>query len=169
MKIFGFCGWSGSGKTDLVCRLISEFKKKKLIVSSIKHTHHNVEIDKEGKDSYKHRKAGAKEVIFGGGKNWVLIHNGENDKRMKLSDLTKRFTKETDIIIVEGFKNSSLPKIEVYNSEIKQDLLFGEKKNIVAVVYDKLDHNISSLNLPKFHFDDTHNICKFILGFLGIK
>ena len=115
MKIVGFCGWSGSGKTDLICRVIKYLSSKKLFISTIKHTHHNIEIDRKGKDSYSHRKSGAREVLVGGGNNWSLIHTGDQSEKISLYDLTEKFSIETDIILVEGFKNEPIDKIEVYN------------------------------------------------------
>ena len=82
-KVFGLCGWSGSGKTDLICRLIEFYTKRNIVVSTIKHTHHKIKIDKEGKDSYKHRIYGAHEVIVGGLGNFALIHSGLKKKEFQ--------------------------------------------------------------------------------------
>ena len=90
MKIIGFYGWSGSGKTELNCRLIKYFKTKKLLISTIKHTHHNISIVKKGKDSYSHREAGASEVLVGGDNNWSLIHNGKENEKFDLNQLIKK-------------------------------------------------------------------------------
>ena len=110
-KIFGICGWSGSGKTDLICRLINYFVQKKLIVSTIKHTHHHFKIDKNDKDSFKHRLNGAHEVIIGGGNNFALIHTGIRKIDYGLSDLKKRFSKSNDLILVEGFKKKKFQRL----------------------------------------------------------
>ena len=163
MKIVGFCGWSGSGKTDLICRVIKYLSSKKLFISTIKHTHHNIEIDRKGKDSYSHRKSGAREVLVGGGNNWSLIHTGDQSEKNSLYDLTEKFSIETDIILVEGFKNEPIDKIEVYNSNLEKGLISKEDKNILAVVYDKVDQNIIESKLPKFNFKDTVEISNFIL------
>ena len=92
--IFGICGWSGSGKTDLICRLIKYFTKQKLIVSTIKHTHHNFEIDKKGKDSFKHRENGAYEVLIGGSSNFALIHSGIKSTEYNIHNLKKSYQKK---------------------------------------------------------------------------
>tara|TARA_A100001015_G_scaffold299090_1_gene382706 strand:- start:908 stop:1426 length:519 start_codon:yes stop_codon:yes gene_type:complete len=166
MKVIGFCGWSGSGKTDLICRVIKYLSSQKLIISTIKHTHHNIEIDKKGKDSYSHRKSGAREVLVGGNNNWSLIHTGDVSEKFSLHDLTKKFSDNTDILIVEGFKNESIDKIEVYNSKLKKNLISKNDKNILALVYDKIDQNIIESRLPKFNFKDTNKIANFILDYI---
>ena len=168
MKVFGIYGWSGSGKTDLICRLIKFFTKKKIKISSIKHTHHNISIDKKGKDSFHHRESGSKEVIVGGKQNWALIHNGEEDEDNTLDDLLKKFSCEVDLVLVEGFKESKIPKIEVYNSSLKQIPICLNDDKTVAIIYDMIDKKIINSKLPKFDFEDTDKIAKFILNYLEI-
>ena len=87
-KIFGIVGWSGSGKTDLICRLIEAFRKKNVSVGSIKHTHHNFEIDKEGKDSFKHIASGSEEVILYNEKKYAMVSNflKENPPKLEMVD-----------------------------------------------------------------------------------
>ncbi len=168
-KIFGICGWSGSGKTDLVCRLINYYVKKKLIVSTIKHTHHNFQIDKNDKDSFKHRLNGAHEVIIGGGNNFALIHTGIRKIDYGLSNLKKKLSKSNDLILVEGFKKKNIPKVEVFNSNLKKDMLWPDNKNIKALVYDRYHANLENCKLPKFKFEETKRIANFIANFLKIS
>ena len=163
VKIIGFCGWSGSGKTDLICRIIKYLSSQELFISTIKHTHHNIEIDKKGKDSYSHRKSGAREVLVGGDSNWSLIHTGYPNEKVSLNDLTKKFSIDTDLILVEGFKNESIDKIEVYYSKLGRGLISKKDKNVIAIVYDKIDQDIIESKLPKFNFKDTVKISNFIL------
>ena len=168
MKIFGIYGWSGSGKTDVICRLIKFLTKKQIKISSIKHTHHNISIDKKGKDSFQHRESGAREVIVGGKQNWALIHNGKEGENNTLNDLLERFSCKVDLVLVEGFKESTIPKIEVYNSSLKQTLISLDDDETLAIIYDKIDKNIINSKLPKFDFNDTEKIAKFILNYLEI-
>ena len=168
MKIFGIYGWSGSGKTDVICRLIKFLTRKEIKISSIKHTHHNISVDKRGKDSFQHRESGAKEVIVGGKQNWALIHNGEKDENNTLDDLLEKFSSEVDLVLVEGFKESKIPKIEVYNSNLKKIPISLSDDKTLAIVYDKMDKKIINSKLPKFDFNDTEIIAKFILNYLEI-
>tara|TARA_B100001057_G_scaffold342562_1_gene343484 strand:- start:288 stop:806 length:519 start_codon:yes stop_codon:yes gene_type:complete len=168
MKIFGIYGWSGSGKTDVICRLINFLTRKEIKISSIKHTHHNISVDKRGKDSFQHRESGAKEVIVGGKQNWALIHNGEKDENNTLDDLLEKFSSEVDLVLVEGFKKSKIPKIEVYNSNLKKIPISLSDENTLAIIYDKIDKKIVNSTLPKFNFNDTERIAKFILNYLKI-
>ena len=167
--IFGICGWSGSGKTDLICRLIKYFTKQKLIVSTIKHTHHNFEIDKKGKDSFKHRENGAYEVLIGGSSNFALIHSGIKSTEYNIHNLKKKLSKENDLILVEGFKKSDLPKIEVYYSCLNKEVLWENNKSIKALVYDIDDNIVQRCSLPKYKFEETKKIANFISKFLKLK
>ena len=169
MKIIGLYGWSGSGKTHLTCRLIKYFVKKKIIVSTFKHTHHSVEIDKKGKDSYLHRHSGAREVMLGGENNWALIHKGKNNKKFEFDDLKKKFSKENDLLIVEGYKKLDIPKIELYNSKIKKPLISDKSSKAIAIVYDIVDGNIMNSDLPIFNFKNTKDIGEFILKYLKLN
>ena len=102
-NIFGIIGWSGSGKTDLICRLINYYSKNKIIVSSIKHSHHNFQVDKEGKDSFKHLKSGSKEVIIFSDYKYAIISRKEKEK-IKFEDILEKITKNVDILLIEGMK-----------------------------------------------------------------
>ncbi len=167
MKIIGLYGWSGCGKTDLICRLVKYFSNF-YVVATLKHTHHNVKIDKKNKDSYKHRVSGAHEVLIWGENNWSLIHNGKKKENVQFSELCKKFSKDTDLLFVEGFKNGKFPKIEIYNSNLKKKLINHDNSLTVAVVYDKVDDNISKLDLPLFAFTETEKISEFIINYLEL-
>ena len=117
MKIFGFAGWSGSGKTSLIVYLIPVLINKGYSVSTIKHAHHKFDIDKPGKDSFEHRHAGASEVMISSEKRWALMHENRNDIEPDPKILLDKM-KPVDIILIEGFKNHSHPKIEVHRSKL---------------------------------------------------
>ena len=112
-KIFGIIGWSGSGKTDIVCRVIKYLKKKNVCVSSIKHTHHDFQVDKPGKDSFEQLSAGSNEVLIYSEKKWALVSSLQT-KKIKLEEIITKFSKQTELIILEGLKFSKIPKIEKF-------------------------------------------------------
>ena len=166
-KVFGIVGWSGSGKTDLTTRIISYFSKQKIIVSSIKHTHHNFVIDKEGKDSQKHLQSGADEVILYNEKKWALISRHQKEST-SIYKILKKFEKKDQLILIEGLKNSKFPKIEVVRSSIKKPHIFKNDTNIKAIVIDEEISEIKHSKLPIFKFSETEKIGNFILEYFKI-
>ena len=162
-KVFGLCGWSGSGKTDLICRLLNYYSSKKLIVSTIKHTHHDFNIDKKGKDTFLHKKAGAYEVLINGEYNWAHMHYGREDEEIRLIDLIEKISENTDLILVEGFKYSKINKIEIYNSTLNKPLLFKTDSCIKGIVVDSFNVGMRNQKLKAFNFSETEKIAKFIL------
>lgn len=164
MKILGVVGWKNSGKTTLLEKLISHLTNEGYQVSSLKHAHHTFDIDLEGKDSYRHRKAGSKEVLISSNNRWALIH--ENDgKELNLRELLKKM-KKVDLIFVEGFKNADItyPKIEISRKVNNKEYIFENDKNIVAIVSEKKP---LLCDLPFFHIDDVEGISKFILKIIN--
>ena len=166
-KVFSFVGWSGCGKTELICRIIEEMTKQNIFVSSLKHSHHNFKIDKEGKDSFKHVKAGTNETIIFNELKWALISK-KQDKEVPVKEILRKFSKKTEIILIEGLKNSNFPKIEVIRTSQKKPFLFEKYKNVRALVVDENDLVITK-NLPIYNFQDTQRICKFILNYLNYE
>ncbi|MEC8265435.1 MAG: molybdopterin-guanine dinucleotide biosynthesis protein B [Pseudomonadota bacterium] len=160
-KIFGIVGWSGSGKTDLICRLIKALKKKKILVGSVKHTHHNFSVDKEGKDSFKHILSGSEEVILYNEKKYAVISNHLTEK-INFNDVLKKFSKNIDLILVEGLKNLEIKKLEVFRSSLNKELLCLHDKDIKAIVCDKPNQEIINTGLPYFEFNETKQILSFI-------
>ena len=110
MKVFGFAGFSGSGKTTLLEKVIPLLVARGLNVSLIKHAHHNVDIDKPGKDSYRHREAGCSEVMLVSSTRWALMHELRNEPEPSLEEQLARFS-PCDLILVEGYKENAIPKI----------------------------------------------------------
>src|SRR5258706_9429006 len=113
MKIFGFAGWSGSGKTTLIEQLIPRLVKRGLKVSMIKHAHHSFDVDKPGKDSYRHREAGCSEVMVVSDRRWVLMHELRGEAEPSLEEQIERVS-PCDLLLVEGHKRHPLPKLEVW-------------------------------------------------------
>jgi molybdopterin-guanine dinucleotide biosynthesis protein B len=135
MRVIGFAGWSGSGKTTLIVKLIPALIGRGLSVSTLKHAHHSLEIDRPGKDSYLHREAGAREVLVASARRWALMHELRDEDEPHLADLLPRLS-DVDLVIVEGFKSEAHAKIEVHREAIGKPLLFPEDRNIVAIVSD---------------------------------
>ena len=160
MKICGVVGWKNSGKTTLLEKLILYLTTEGYKVSSLKHAHHSFDIDFEGKDSYRHRKAGSKEVLISSNSRWALIHEIDG-KELSLKELLKKMEK-VDLVFVEGFKNSdiSFPKIEICRQVNNKEYIYKNDKNIIALVSETKP---SDCDIPFFHINDVEEICKFIL------
>ena len=135
MQVFGFAGWSGSGKTTLVERLIPQFRAKGLVVSLIKHAHHEFDIDQAGKDSHRHRQAGCQEVLVTSAVRWALMHELRGASELSLDDALAELS-PCDLVLVEGFKNAAIPKLEVYRASVGKSMLHPGDRNIVAVASD---------------------------------
>jgi molybdopterin-guanine dinucleotide biosynthesis protein B len=168
MKIFGLAGWSGSGKTTLIVKLMPELVGRGFEVSTMKHAHHNFDIDEPGKDSYEHRVAGAKEVMISAANRWALMHELRGEEKPSVEELIGRMT-PVDLLLVEGFKSHSHPKIEVHRPSVGKPLLQKDDKEIVAVASDE---EIAGLPVPVLDINDSGTIADFIvktcaLGELG--
>ena len=135
MKVFGFAGYSGSGKTTLIEQLIPRFVLRGLRVSLIKHAHHLFDIDKPGKDSYRHREAGASEVLITSDQRWVLMHELRGEPEPSLHEQLVRFS-PCDLVLVEGYKHAAIPKLEVHRPGLGKPMLHPDDANIVAVATD---------------------------------
>ena len=158
MKTFGFAGWSGSGKTTLIEKLIPLFVKRGLRVSLIKHAHHTFDVDHPGKDSYRHRQAGAAEVLVTSSRRWVLMHELGGGAEPPFEEQIKHFS-PCDLLIVEGFKYALIPKIEVWRAETGEGLLHPNDPHIVAVASDaKVD-----TKLPLLDLNDAAAVASFVV------
>ena len=135
-KVLGIVGWSGSGKTTLITKLIPELKRRGLKVATLKHAHHNFDVDKPGKDSYEHRKAGASEVIVSSALRWAHMHEVGDGKEATLGELLQRLS-PCDLVLVEGFKTDRHPKLEVFRMETQKTPLYPTDDRIVAVASDR--------------------------------
>jgi len=164
MKVFGFAGFSGSGKTTLIEELIPRFVVEGFRVSLIKHAHHEFDIDRPGKDSYRHREAGATEVLLASGKRWVLMHELRSETEPELPQLIARFA-PCDLVLVEGFKRQPIPKLEIHRAAAGKPLLYPEDGHIVAVATDEPLETA----LPQFDLNDPDPIAEFILMHLGLR
>ena len=157
MKIIGIVGWKNSGKTYFVSNIIKKLKLKNYRVASIKHAHHEFDIDHKNTDSYIHREAGSSQVIVSSSKRWVKITELNNSKEQTLSDLINQLS-DTDIVVVEGFKNEAHPKIEIITNG-NNKYLFNQISNIKAIISEvQID-----TNLKQFKENEIDNIVNFIL------
>ena len=135
MKVIGLAGWSGAGKTTLLARLIPYFNAEGLRVSVIKHAHHDFDVDIPGKDSWMHRQAGASEVAIVSSRRWAIVHELGDEPEPALADVLAKLS-PVDLVIVEGFKRHSHPKLEVYRATLGKPLLHPDDDCIVAVATD---------------------------------
>ena len=135
MKVFGFAGWSGSGKTTLVERLLPEFTARGLRVSVIKHAHHGFDLDKPGKDSWRHREAGATQVLMLSSDRWVLMHELRGAPEPTL-DEQLLLLEPCDLVLIEGYKAAAVPKLEIHRPSHGKPPLWPESPHVVAVASD---------------------------------
>ena len=164
MRFFGLVGWSGSGKTTLMRQLVPELTGRGYKVSTMKHTHHNFDIDKPGKDSFMHREAGAHEVMITGSKRWAILHENRSAPEPDIDTLLKRLEK-VDLVLIEGFKDHGHSKMEVHRPSVGKPLLAMDDDSIVAVTCDE------SLELDGqtlIHLNDVSGIADFIVEFCGL-
>ncbi len=163
MKTFGFAGFSGSGKTTLVEQLIPRFVKRNLKVSLIKHAHHTFDVDQPGKDSYRHRHAGATEILVTSSRRWVLMHELRGEAEPAFEEQVRHLS-PCDLLLVEGFKYAPIPKLEVWREETGEALLHPNDPHIVAVASDRKVET----RLPLLDLNDIDAIAAFILGHLRL-
>lgn len=159
--MIGITGWSGSGKTTLLTAMTRELVARGLTVSTVKHAHHGFDIDKPGKDSYRHREAGAREVLVSSGLRWALMHELDGPEP-SLPELLRQLS-PVDIVLVEGFKTNPHPKIEVYRPSIDQPPLWPGRDDIVAVATNV---PIPDCGRPILKLDDPQAIVAWMLRFL---
>jgi len=159
--LVGFLAYSGTGKTTLLIKLISILSGKGIRIGVIKHAHHEFDIDQPGKDSYKLRKAGAKEMLIGSINRWALMVDAENNQEFSLDDHIQRLDQDNlDLILVEGFKLEDIPKIELVRPSLGNDLFFPDDENVIAVATDEA---LSvETNLPLLDINDPDSIATFI-------
>ena len=164
MKIFGVTGWKNSGKTGLMERLIAEFSARGLSVSSIKHAHHSFDIDHPGRDSYRHRDAGARQVLLASRNRWALMHELRNEEEPRLDDLIKQLS-PVDLVLIEGYKRDRHPKIEAHRQETCQPMIAPDDETIIAVASD----SAVQIDRPVFDLNDTCSIADFIAQHLELN
>ena len=159
MRIFGLAGWSGSGKTTLMTALIPELMSRGITVSTLKHAHHAFDVDQPGKDSWRHRQAGAREVMISSQNRWALMHELRGAPEPQFDELVQRMS-PVDLLLVEGFKRHPHAKIEVYRPSLGKPLLHPEDPMVVAIASDE---TLQGLTLPWLPLSDASAVADFIL------
>jgi len=163
MKIYGVTGWKNCGKTGLMERLVAEFCKRGLSVSTLKHAHHSTDVDHPGTDSFRHRTAGASEVILASPNRVAIMQELRGAPEPSFEALLARL-RPVDLVLVEGFKREAHPKIEAHRRETGHALLAPHDPQIRAVASDApLD-----LDRPVLDLNDTAGIADFIASELGL-
>lgn len=157
-------GWSGSGKTTLLVRLIPELTRRGYSVSTMKHTHHNFDIDQKGKDSYEHRMSGATEVMLTSGKRWALQRELRDEPEPDMDALIARMA-PVDLILIEGFKRHRHAKLEVFRPSVGKSLIAADDDTIVAVASDG---PVDAVMVPVLDVDDVVVVADFILQFCNL-
>lgn len=174
MKIFGVTGWKNSGKTTLLTRLVAEIAGRGVAVSTVKHAHHAFDIDHEGKDSWRHRQAGAREVLVSSAKRWALMHElADPGEEPSLETLLGKLG-PVDLVLVEGFKRDRHPKIEAFRTETAQSLIALEDPSIKALATNASAEALAGLGLDperclrRFDLDAVAEIADFVLAETGL-
>lgn len=163
MKRFGIVGFKNAGKTGLMERLVADITARGFTVSTLKHAHHQFDIDQPGKDSYRHRVAGAQQTLLASSTRWALMRELRGEDEPSLSELLARLD-PVDLVLIEGFKRDAHPKIEAYRAETGHPLLAPEDPHVRAVASDAP----VDVSCPIFDLNDTTAIADFILQESGL-
>ena len=165
MKVYGVVGWKNSGKTTLVERLVIEITGRGFTVSTVKHAHHTFDVDHEGKDSHRHRSAGAKEVLLASRNRWALMHENRGEPEAPLSEFLEKLA-PVDLVLIEGYKRDGHAKVEAHRAETKQGLIAAEDDTIRAIASN---HPLDGMSVPVLELDDVAGIASFILKEVGLE
>lgn len=163
MKLYGVVGWKNTGKTGLMERLVAEMTRRGLSVSTVKHAHHAFDVDQEGRDSYRHRAAGAREVLLASHRRVALMQELRGAPEPALADLLARLS-PVDLVLIEGYKREAHAKIEAHRAETGAPLIAISDASVRAVASDEP----LALDRPVFDLDDTARIADFILAELDL-
>lgn len=164
MRIYGVTGWKNAGKTGMMERLVAEISQRGFTISTLKHAHHETDVDQPGRDSYRHRAAGAQQVMLSSPNRWALMTELRDQPEPSLADLLPLMT-PVDLILVEGYKREPHPKIEAHRWETGRPLLVDSNPTIRAVASNTVPQN---LRVPFFDLDDIPAIADFILAEVGL-
>jgi molybdopterin-guanine dinucleotide biosynthesis protein B len=164
VRLYGVTGWKNAGKTGLMERLVTEITGRGLRVSTVKHAHHSFDVDHPGKDSHRHRSAGAVEVLLASRNRWALMHEARGEPEPALEALLARLT-PVDLVLVEGYKRDRHPKVEAFRAATGNPLIAAGDPTVRAVAADVA---LPGLAVPWFDLDDTAAIADFILAEVGL-
>ena len=165
MNVYGVVGWKNAGKTTLVERLVAEISGRGFSVSTVKHTHHKVDVDQQGKDSYRHRQAGARQVILSSASRWAVMTELRGAPEAPLKELLGHLA-PVDLVIVEGYKRDDHPKVEAWRAETGQPLIGLDDPTVRAIASNDAPQGAGQ---PVIGLDDIPGIADFILSDLGLE
>lgn len=163
MKVYGVIGWKNAGKTGLMERLVADITARGFTVSTVKHVHHDVDLDLPGKDTWRHRQAGASEVVLASAHRFAILHEHRGPEPA-LTDILARLA-PVDLVLVEGYKRDHHPKIEVFRTETGQSLIQPGDPLIRAIATDA---PLPLLPVPVLDLNDTKAVADFILRETGL-
>ncbi|WP_298839337.1 molybdopterin-guanine dinucleotide biosynthesis protein B [uncultured Roseobacter sp.] len=163
MKLYGVVGWKNAGKTGLMERLVTEITGRGFSVSTVKHAHHVFDVDHKGKDSYRHRQAGAKEVLLASRKRFALMHELRDEDEPTLEHLLSKLA-PVDLVLIEGYKRDAHPKVEAFRAEPGNPLIAETDPTVTAIASDTALQS----DRPVFDLNDTAAIADFILAEVGL-
>ena len=163
MRLFGVVGWKNAGKTGLMERLVTEITERGFTVSTVKHAHHTFDVDHPGKDSYRHRVAGATEVLLASRNRFALMHELRDTHEPSLAELLTKLA-PVDLVLIEGYKRDTHPKIEAHRSVTGNPLIASDDPTVRAIASD----TALELDRPVFDLNDTSAIADFILAEVGL-
>jgi molybdopterin-guanine dinucleotide biosynthesis protein B len=163
MRVFGVVGWKNAGKTGLMERLVTEITGRGFSVSTVKHAHHTFDVDHEGKDSHRHRVAGAQEVLLASRNRFALMHELRTEDEPTLAELLTKLA-PVDLVLIEGYKRDAHPKVEAFRGETNNPLIANDDPTIRAIASDKP----IELDRPVFDLNDTVGVADFILTNVGL-
>jgi len=159
MRIIGLAGWSGSGKTTLITKVLPRLIARGHRVSTLKHAHHGFDLDQPGKDSFMHRTAGATEVVISSSKRFAILHELRDEAEWNLPGLLAKLA-QVDLVLVEGFKRESFPKLEIHRAQNAKPLLHPEDPHIVAIASDVA---LPTATVPVIDLNDIERIADVLL------
>jgi molybdopterin-guanine dinucleotide biosynthesis adapter protein len=162
-KVFGFAGWSGSGKTTLIEKVITRLTAQGVRVSLIKHAHHSFDVDQSGKDSYRHRAAGASEVLVSSGARYALMHELRGAAELSVEQAVARLS-ACDLVLIEGYKRAPIPKLEIWRAVVEKPALFPTDAHIIAVATNDTLREVMSAECKRFSLDDIDGIAAFAMA-----
>ena len=170
MRLYGVTGWKNSGKTGLMERLVAEITGRGLKVSTVKHAHHATEIDHPGRDSHRHRAAGAQQVIVASPVRWALMHELRGAPEPPLAQLLAHLA-PADLVLIEGYKRAPHPKVEAHRPDTGRPLLAPDNPTVRAVASTAApgDPSLAGVTVPILSLDETAAIADFILRELGLS